>query len=90
MTAEVKRFVTLDRTAYARSEGDTAWTRIEEPLAIDLGLPESYAKRLLALLESAALDGDFDQAEIAVDLPVRIYLRPTQVDQLILKLLERR
>lgn len=78
-----------NRTHYARSEGDTAWTRVDEPLAVDLGLPTSYARSLLAELQKlVSEDGVVDQVEIAVDLPVRLYLRPLQVEQLIAKLEE--
>ena len=58
--------------------------RVDEPLAVDLGLSKTYARDLLYALEHAALDGE--QTAITVDLPVRIHLRGVQVEQLIAKL----
>lgn len=73
---------------YARSQGAATWVRVAEPIAIDLGLPASYARDLLHILKTVACneDDEFEQAEIAVDLPVRFHLRPLQVEQLIAKL----
>src|SRR3989442_751685 len=76
------------RTHYARSHGDTEWARVDEPLAVDLGLPTSYSKDLLFALRHVIAEGgdDYERALIAVDLPVRIFLRPIQVEQLVEKL----
>ena len=76
--------VERDRTHYARSHGDTEWVRIDELFAADLGLPTSYAKDLLAALRRVLVAGDeFEQAQISVDVPVRLHLRPLQVEQLV-------
>jgi hypothetical protein len=81
--------VERDRTHYARAHGDLERVRIDAPLAVDLEVPTSYARDLLhALQRVIAAGGDFEQAEIVVDLPVRIYLRPLAVEQLIAKLVE--
>lgn len=81
--------VERDRTHYARSYGDPERVRVDEPLAIDLEMPTSYARDLCASLRRVlAAGGEFEQAQIAVDLPVRVYLRPMQVEQLIAKLAE--
>lgn len=85
--------VERSRTHYARSHGDTEWVRVAEPLAIDLGLPTSYAKDLLASLLAALQRGvvendGVEQAQIAIDVPFRLHLRPIQVEQLIEKLAE--
>ena len=81
--------VERDRTHYARAYGDSERVRVGEPLAIDLELPTSYARNLRAALQRM-LDagGEFDQAMIAVDLPIRLWLRPMQVEQLVAKLEE--
>lgn len=79
--------VERDRTHYARSYGDPETVRVDEPLAVDLELPTSYARDLLAALRRVIAAGDeFDQAQIAVDVPVRLYLRPVQVEQLVERL----
>ena len=89
MISKKTMLVERDRTHYARAYGDSEHVRIDEPLAIDLELPASYAQDLRAALQRV-LDagGDFDQAMIAVDLPVRLWLRPMQVEQLVAKLAE--
>ncbi len=72
------------RTHYARSHGDPEHVRVEEPLAVDLELPTSFAKDLLSALRHVAFTGDdYDRALIAVDLPIRLFLRPMQVEQLV-------
>jgi len=81
--------VERDRTHYARSHGDTEHVCIEEPRAVILELPTSYALDLAAALRRMLAAGDeFDQALIAVDVPMRLYLRPLQVEQLVEKLAE--
>lgn len=81
--------VERDRTHYARSYGDPERVRVDEPLGIDLEMPTSYARDLLAALRRVLAAGaEFEQAQIAIDLPVRLYLRPMQVEQLIAKLAE--
>lgn len=81
--------VERDRTHYARSYGDPERVRVEEPLAVDLELPSSYVRDLLAALRRVLAAGDeFDQALIAVDVPMRLYLRPLQVEQLVERLAE--
>jgi len=81
--------VERDRTHYARAYGDPERVRVDEPLAIDLDLPTSYARDLRHALQRV-LDagGEFDQAQISVDLPIRLWLRPMQVEQLVAKLAE--
>jgi hypothetical protein len=77
------------RTHYARSHGDSTRVRVDEPLAVDLELPTSYAQDLRASLCRSLSEGyDFDQALIAVDVPMRLYLRPLQVEQLVERLAE--
>lgn len=81
--------VERDRTHYARSYGDPERVRVDEPLAVELDLPTSYARDLRAALQRVIAAGDeFEQAQIAVDLPVRLYLRPVQIEQLLAKLAE--
>lgn len=79
--------VERDRTHYARSYGDPEHVRVDEPLGIDLELPTSYARDLLAALRRGLGTGDeFERATLALDVPIRIYLRPTQIQQLVEKL----
>ncbi len=76
--------VERDRTHYAQSHGDPEHVRVDEPLAIDLELPASYSQDLLAALRRViAAGGEFDRALLSIDVPIRLYLRPTQVEQLI-------
>lgn len=83
------RRVERTRTHYARSHGDLTHVRVDEPLAVDLELPASYVQDLCASLRRSLSEGDdFEQVEIAVDVPVRIWLRPLQVEQLVEKLAE--
>ena len=79
--------VERSRTHYARAHGDSELVRVDEPLAVDLDLPASYARDLLGALRRV-LDagGEFDRALLAIDVPVRLYLRPIQVEQLVEKL----
>jgi len=79
--------VERDRTHYARSYGDPEHVRVDEPLAIDLELPTSYARDLLAALRRViAAGGEFDRALLLIDVPIRLYLRPSQVEQLVERL----
>jgi hypothetical protein len=76
-----------DRTHYARSHGDSEHVRVDEPLAVDLALPTSYRKDLLiALRRVIAAGGEFESALLSIDVPIRLCLRPIQVEQLIEKL----
>jgi hypothetical protein len=73
-----------DRTHYARSYGDPERIRVNEPLAVDLEMPMSYARDLLAALRRViATGGEFESAQIALDIPIRLYLRPLQVEQIV-------
>lgn len=79
--------VERDRTHYARAHGDSEHVRVDEPLAVDLELPASYRRDLLAALRHViAVGGEFDRALISIDVPVRLFLQPIQVEQLIEKL----
>ena len=45
------------------------------------------ASDLLTVLRCEIADDDeFEQCEIVIDVPVRVYLRPTQIEQLVEKL----
>jgi hypothetical protein len=75
------------RTHYARSYGDPLIVRVDESIGIDLELPASYARDLLADMQRALATGEtFASAQIAVDLPVRIFLGPLQAEQFVEKL----
>lgn len=79
--------VDRDRTHYARSHGDSEHVRVDEPLAVDLELPASYrADLLVALRRVIEAGGEFDRALLSIDVPVRLFLRPIQVEQLIERL----
>lgn len=81
--------VERDRMHYARAYGDSTHVRVDEPRAVELELPASYARDLLAACQRAlAAGGEFEQAMLAVDLPVRLYLRPAEVAKLVVKLAE--
>lgn len=87
MIAKKTMLVERDRTHYARAHGDPEHVRVDEPLAIDLELPASYSRDLLvALRRVIEAGGEYERALIAVDVPVRLFLRPTQVEQLVEKL----
>jgi hypothetical protein len=89
MTKKKTMLVERDRTHYARAHGDLERVRVDEPFAIELELPTSYAQDLLAALRRVIdAGGEFHLAEIVVDLPVRLLLRPLQVKQFVAKLSE--
>jgi hypothetical protein len=84
-----KKTMLVERTRvhYARSHGDPEHVCVDEPLRIDLELPASYARDLLdALRRVLEAGGEFDRALLSIDVPIRLYLRPTQVEQLVDKL----
>ena len=81
--------VERDRLHYANARGNPRHVRIEEPMAIDLELPTSYARDLLTELKRRIAETDeLDCALLSIDLPVRVYLRPMQVEQLVARLEE--
>lgn len=78
--------VERDRTHYARSEGDSEHVRIDEPLALDLSVPASYARDLIPALTRlipAGSQGWYERVQLSIDVPIRLYLRPAQVEQLV-------
>lgn len=76
--------VERDRTHYARSYGDSERVRVDEPLTVDLELPTSYARDLLAAFRRLLAEGsEFERVQLSIDVPVRLHLRPTQIEQLI-------
>jgi hypothetical protein len=79
--------VERNRTHYARAYGDSKIVRLDEA-AIDLELPASYARDLLADLRRAIAEGGGDSAQISLDVPIRLHLTLVQVEQLAAKLAE--
>lgn len=72
------------RTHYARSEGASVIVQIEDPLEVDLELPASYARDLLADVRRAIAEGAgiWDGEQIALDVPFRLQLTSSQFKQL--------
>lgn len=62
--------------------------QIEDLLAVDLELPATYARDMLADMRRAIAEaaGIWDGGQIALDVPFRLYLTSTQFEQLATRL----
>lgn len=74
------------RTHYARSDGDPFVVRVDEPVSLDLELTASYARDLLAVMKRELATPalvSYKDAQLSIDVPVRLFLSPSQFEQLI-------